>query len=157
MSFDPRSLERLRELGRNLPQPLPKPEAPPAPPKASEQRHKLETETNPEALFRELMQASPDGTVPPHLMARLKELEGSRSPRRRPGVSSGAVALDAARAGIDLGGEDPPAPPPPPASQRNASRNGGRTTAPNPGRARSSEEDSLYTAFQQLLLEDDDA
>ena len=152
MSFDPRSLERLRELGRSLPQPLPKPPAPPTP-KASEQRHKVETETNPEALFRELMQASPDGTVPPHLMARLKELEGSRSPRRRPGAPSAGIAIDAAHAGIELGRDEPPAPPPPPVSKRNP----GRTTAPKPGRARSSEEDSLYTAFQQLLLEDDDA
>lgn len=149
MSFDPRSLERLRELGRSLPQPLPKPAAPP-PPKASEQRHKVETETNPEALFRELMQASPDGTVPPHLMARLKELEGSRSPRRR--VNAGG-SIDAAHAGIELGREEAPAPPPPaPAAKRNS----GRTTSPRPSRARSSEEDSLYTAFQQLLLEDED-
>ena len=150
MNFDPRSLERLRELGRSLPKPLPKPEAPAAPPRASEQRHKLETETNPEALFRELMQASPDGSVPPHLMARLKALEGSRSPRGRAGA---AGSIDAASAGINLGREDAPAPPPPPAAKRNA----GRTTSPRPSRGRSSEEDSLYTAFQQLLLEDEDA
>lgn len=151
MSFDNRSLDRLRELGRTLPKPLPKPEAPPPIPKASEQRHKVETETNPEALFRELMQASPDGTVPPHLMARLKELEGSRFPRRRAG---GGASIDAANAGIELGREDLPAPPPPPAPAAN--RNAGRTTSPRPGRARSSEEESLYTAFQQLLLEDDE-
>lgn len=156
MSFDPRSLERLRELGRNLPQPLPKPEAPP-PPKASEQRHKVETETNPEALFRELMQASPDGTVPPHLMARLRELEDSRSPRRRPTAAGSVSNVNAASAGIELGREDAPAPPPPPANKRKTTRNGGRTTNPRPGRARTSEEDTLYTAFQQLLLEDDDA
>lgn len=155
MSFDPRSLERLRELGRNLPQPLPKPEAPP-PPKASEQRHKVETETNPEALFRELMQASPDGTVPPHLMARLRELEDSRSPRRRPSAAGSISNVNAASAGIELGREDAPAPPPP-ANKRKATCNGGRTTNPRPGRARTSEEDTLYTAFQQLLLEDDDA
>ena len=151
MSFDARSLDRLRELGRSLPKPLPKPEAPPPAPKASEQRHKVETETNPEALFRELMQASPDGTVPPHLMARLKELEGSRSPRRRPTAGGSGVPVDAARAGIELGREEPPAAPPAPQKKP------GRTTAPKPGRARSSEEESLYTAFQQLLLEDDDA
>ena len=150
MSFDPRSLERLRELGRSLPKPLPKPETPAAPPKASERRHKLETETNPEALFRELMQASPDGTVPPHLMARLKELEGSRSPRRRAGA---AGSIDAASAGIELGREDAAASPLAPAVKRNT----GLTTSPRPSRARSSEEDSLYTAFQQLLLEDEDA
>ena len=150
MSFDARSLERLRELGRSLPKPLPKPEPPPAPAaQASQPRHRLETETDPEALFRELMQASPDGTVPPHLMARLKELEGSRSPRRRRGAA--AIAIDAANAGIELGRDEPPTPP------LVGKRNTGRTTTPKPGRARSSEEESLYTAFQQLLLEDDDA
>jgi hypothetical protein len=75
MSFDPRSLERLRELGRSLPKPLPKPE-PKAAPRSTEPRHRLETETDPEQLFRELMQASTDGTVPPHLMERLREVEG---------------------------------------------------------------------------------
>lgn len=150
MSFDARSLDRLRELGRTLPKPLPKPEAPPAP-KASEQRHKVETETNPEALFRELMQASADGTVPPHLMARLKELEASRSPRRRPNSPAAGIPVDAARAGIELGREEPPAPAPAPQKKP------GRTTSPRPGKTRSSEEESLYTAFQQLLLEDDDA
>lgn len=152
MSFDSRSLDRLRELGRTLPKPLPKPEAPPPAPKASAPRHKVETETNPEALFRELMQASPDGTVPPHLMARLKELEGSRSPRRRDGS---AASIDAASAGIELGREDTAAPPPPPVPK--GKRNAGRTTSPRPSRARSSEEESLYTAFQQLLLEDEEA
>ena len=42
----------------------------------------METEQNPEELFRELMQVSQDGTVPEHLMARLKRLEDQRSPRR---------------------------------------------------------------------------
>ncbi len=70
MSFDARSLERLQQLGRSLPQPLPRPT-----PKAteavqpSERRHPVEIEENPEALFRELMKISPDGSVPPHLLA----------------------------------------------------------------------------------------
>ncbi|NDG75626.1 MAG: hypothetical protein EBX49_09900, partial [Synechococcaceae bacterium WB8_1B_136] len=68
MSFDARSLERLQQLGRSLPKPLPKPDAAPAPPPASQKRHRVETETDPEALFRELMQVSPDGSVPPHLL-----------------------------------------------------------------------------------------
>ena len=76
MSFDPRSLERLKELGRSLPEPI----APPQqnkdrPVKATEKRHRIETEDNPERLFQELMKASSDGTVPEHLMARLKEAE----------------------------------------------------------------------------------
>ena len=79
MSFDARSLERLQQLGRSLPQPLPRPT-----PKAteavqpSERRHPVEIEENPEALFRELMKISPDGSVPPHLLERLRQLEQSR-------------------------------------------------------------------------------
>ena len=46
MSFDPRSLDRLRELGRTLPQALPEPK-PPVSPKAQQVRHKVETEDNP--------------------------------------------------------------------------------------------------------------
>ena len=80
MSFDPRSLDRLRELGRTLPQALPEPK-PPVSTKAQQVRHKVETEDNPEELFRELMKVSEDGTVPEHLMARLKQLEAKRSPR----------------------------------------------------------------------------
>ena len=80
MSFDPRSLERLRELGRQLPARLPEPEKPASAPKASQVRHRVETEKNPEELFRELMKASQDGTVPEHLMDRLKQLEQSESP-----------------------------------------------------------------------------
>jgi hypothetical protein len=41
----------------------------------------VETEQDPRQLFRELMQVSPDGTVPPHLLERLRRLE---TPRRSP-------------------------------------------------------------------------
>ena len=75
MSFDARSLERLQQLGRSLPKPLPKPEAETAPQPASQKRHRVETETDPQALFRELMQVSPDGSVPPHLLDRLRQAE----------------------------------------------------------------------------------
>jgi hypothetical protein len=76
MAFDPRSLERLKELGRTLPKPLPAVAPPsPEPKRASEQRHRVETETDPEALFRELITISTDGTVPPHLLDRLRQSE----------------------------------------------------------------------------------
>jgi hypothetical protein len=76
MAFDPRSLERLKELGRTLPKPLPAVAPPsPEPKRASEQRHRVETETDPDALFRELMTVSADGTVPPHLLERLRQSE----------------------------------------------------------------------------------
>ena len=99
MSFDPRSLERLRELGRQLPKPLEEPRTP-ATPKARQVRHKVETEQNPEQLFRELMQASQDGTVPEHLMARLKQLEGE--PSGRPPAAGVAGAAGAASGAAPL-------------------------------------------------------
>ena len=137
MSFDPRSLERLRELGRQLPERLPEPDQPAAP-KASQARHRVETEKNPEELFRELMKASQDGTVPEHLMARLKQLEAQRKPTGQPSpfISSDNTPDLAAPA------RSQPGP--------------GKNTQPkrpkvDPG----SEEESLYVAFGQLLLEDE--
>ena len=140
MSFDPRSLERLKELGRSLPEPI----APPQqntdrPVKATEKRHRIETEDNPERLFQELMKASSDGTVPEHLMARLKEAERHIASQNK------------AKAKAQV----------PPSSQtlsRQPLRGGqGKTTRPSrPDVAAGSEEESLYVAFGQLLLEDDE-
>ena len=85
MSFDARSLERLQELGRSLPKPLPKPERHEETKGTSGKRHRVETETDPQALFGELMKASEDGTVPPHLMDRLRQAESDQErPRSNP-------------------------------------------------------------------------
>ena len=140
MSFDPRSLERLKELGRSLPEPI----APPQhttnhPVKATEKRHRIETEDNPERLFQELMKASSDGTVPEHLMARLKEAERHVATQNK------------AKAMVQT-----------PSSSQTLSRQPlrggqGKTTRPSrPNVAAGSEEESLYVAFGQLLLEDDE-
>lgn len=118
MSFDPRSLERLQQLGRQLPKPLepasPQPQAKP------QRQHRVETEEDPEELFRQLMQVSPDGTVPDHLMARLRQLEAQR--KRAP--------------------QQP--------SSKTSHGSKGRGSDPN-------QDDSLYSEFEQMLLEEDDA
>ena len=140
MSFDPRSLERLRELGRQLPKPLPEPETP-AKPKARQVRHKVETEQNPEQLFRELMQVSKDGTVPEHLMDRLKRLEEQRSSSSIPS-NADETTTEAVL-------------PPHPGEQ---SQKGKNTRPRRPDVAPGSEEESLYVAFGQMfheMLEDD--
>ena len=134
MSFDPRSLERLRELGRQLPARLPEPEKPAAAPKAGQVRHRVETEKNPEELFRELMKASQDGTVPEHLMTRLKQLEAQSKPS--PFNSD----------------DDTPALGTPARSQPGPGKN---TQPKRPKVDPGSEEESLYVAFGQLLLEDE--
>ena len=147
MSLDARSRERLAALGRTLPQPLPASEpVRSARAEASTPRHAVETEENPEQLFRELMAASADGSVPPHLLDRLRQLEKDRQ-RARPTLP---VPLSApAPAGS-------PAVPPQGSSPRRAPtagqgrRRGGRAAVPG------SEEAELYTAFAQLLLEDEE-
>ena len=80
MTFDSHSLERLKELGRKLPKEISKSQ----PIKSKNLKgtkknklHPVEIETNPEQLFRELMEISPDGNVPPHLLERLKKLESN--------------------------------------------------------------------------------
>jgi hypothetical protein len=121
MSFDARSRERLEALGRQLPQKLPSP-APAAPtPQANpapQGRHPLELERNPEQLFRELMRASADGTVPPHLIDRLRQLESgpkrtdqagaSNSPAGSPsGSSTAAEAIAPLEAALSLEPDNP--------------------------------------------------
>jgi len=80
MGFDARSRERLEALGRQLPSLLPQPQpvAHEAGAAAPVGRHPIETETDPERLFQELMRASDDGSVPPHLLERLKQVEAQR-------------------------------------------------------------------------------
>ena len=78
MSLDPHSLERLRELGRQLPKEILKPNPSKTndlTPHKNKNLHKVETEENPEQLFRDLMDISQDGNVPDHLLDRLKKLE----------------------------------------------------------------------------------
>ena len=78
MSLDSHSLERLRELGRKLPKSLPNPKRDSGSDEESKQRlHPIETEQNPNKLFQELIKASTDGKVPPHLIERLKKAESN--------------------------------------------------------------------------------
>ena len=137
MSFDSRSLDRLRELGRQLPERLPEPTKPVAP-KASQVRHRVETEKNPEELFRELMKASQGGTVPEHLMDRLKQLEAQRKPSAQPSPFNS--------------NDDTPALAAPARSQPGPGKN---TQPKRPKVDPGSENESLYVAFGQLLLEDE--
>ena len=80
MTFDSHSLERLKELGRKLPKEISKPRSNESNNKKiikKQNLHPVEIETNPEQLFREFMEISPDGNVPPHLLERLKKIESN--------------------------------------------------------------------------------
>jgi hypothetical protein len=142
MSFDARSLERLQQLGRSLPKPLPKPESADAAAPANQKRHRVETETDPQALFRELMQVSPDGSVPPHLLDRLRQAETDQQ-RARQAEQRQAIQRQANQAQSGTAGLQP--------------RGASDELRPNRQRRApaNAEELELYTAFQQLLLEGD--
>lgn len=142
MSFDARSLERLQQLGRSLPKPLPKPETAAVAPPAGPKRHRVETETDPQALFRELMQVSPDGSVPPHLLDRLRQAETDQQRARQ------------AEQRRELQRQNPQSSTPPGGLQPRGASNELRPNRQRRAPA-NSEELELYTAFQQLLLEGD--
>jgi hypothetical protein len=150
MSFDARSRERLEALGRQLPQKLPPP-APAAPTTPRQPvphgRHPLELERNPEQLFRELMQASADGTVPPHLLDRLRQLESSHKPTDLAGASNSP-------AGTPARSTTAPAAATGPRQHKTSRRRSGQ--APSGPRRVEGADAELYTSFQQLLLEDEE-
>ena len=143
MSFDPRSLERLRQLGRQLPEAIPEPaNETKRTAKDNRPRHKVETEQDPKALFHELMQVSQDGTVPEHLMARLRDAEERVDNERRQKLNAPSPLT-----------QDSPSQ----TAVPTRSTGKGKNTRPQrrdvvPG----SEEDSLYVAFGQMFLEEQD-
>lgn len=150
MSFDARSRERLEALGRRLPTALPLPAAPsPAETagtaaKPLQGRHRLEQEQDPEQLFRELMAASPDGSVPPHHLERLRQLE-----QRRPGAANPGGMSGPERQATEAGNQ--------PSGRRPATRPaGGSPLQRRQSRPLDPEQQQAYAAFQQLLLEGDD-
>ena len=77
MSFNSKSRDYLNKLSKQLG----KEDSQPNQFKKNQKKtiahklHPIETEEDPERLFQELMKASPDGTVPKHLMDRLKSIE----------------------------------------------------------------------------------
>ena len=147
MAFDPRSLERLKELGRTLPKPLPA-SAPPSqgPKRASEQRHRVETETDPDALFRELITVSPDGTVPPHLLERLRQSEQEKLAKPPVASPSGQPQARQVRGTNPGNGRRRPQ-----ANQLQSNRGLARGKAQQPT---SEGERQLYADFQDLLHHD---
>ena len=152
MSFDARSRERLEALGRTLPQKLPAPTTrqPAAPPSAltpAAPRHRVETEQDPQALFRALIEASPDGSVPPHLLDRLRSLE-------QPGRGLGAAAGGGLSASPATGGPGRGAQPLAPRQQPRAGR---PAAAPQRRFAGGGDgEADLYDAFDDLLHNESD-
>ena len=129
MTFDPRSLERLQALGRQLPQELPSPSVYRQKQQLkNSKRHPVETEKNPEVLFQELIKASPDGTVPSHLLDKLKEIEAQQLNQSNHHTSN----------------------------QPSESRNNRNKLPSGSEKGKEPKEEILYASFNQFLLEDED-
>ena len=129
MSFDSHSLERLRELGRKLPNslPIPNTKSSKANQNTKAKLHPIETEEDPKKLFGELIKASPDGKVPSHLLDRLKKTE-SLNLEKQP-LKESFAELDTNQKAV---------------KSKNKSTNNNLF------------KDDLYISFQRLLLEEDD-
>ena len=155
MSLDPRSRERLAALGRSLPQKLPNPQKPnpTAEPGPRSGRHRLETEQDPEALFRELIAASSDGSVPSHLLDRLRELEGRQSAQPRGQASQGEAEEARSPRGTSAPNRLTGSGAGPAGQQPRMSRS---SQAKAPRRPRlDPEQQALYTTFADLLHDED--
>jgi hypothetical protein len=129
MVLDPKSASRLEALGRKLPRPLPSPIE--AKTEQARKLHPVETEQNPEELFRQLMNISPDGKIPDHLLDRLRSAEKLAQEKRE--NSSNLI--------------------------NKISTNQGESSSnkfSNFHRGLPSQKDNSYTEFQQLLLEQED-
>ncbi len=128
MTFDPHSLEHLRQLGRKLPKELPKPSVPQKKQsQANKKHHPIETEENPQLLFQQLMKASPDGNVPDHLIARLKELETKQLSQSNNYHTNQSIKK----------------------------RNNKDRTTPSRQISKGTKEEVLYASFNRFLLEDE--
>ena len=82
MTLDSHSLKRLKELERRLPKEISKTQSNVLKNQKKSKKqnlHPVELETNPEQLFRELIDISPDGNIPPHLLERLKDIESNNT------------------------------------------------------------------------------
>ncbi len=79
MAFNSKDLKKLDEFRKDLPKSSRKINAPINHDKKNNHiLHPIETEENPEKLFKEIIKASTNGEVPSHLLKRLKELENKQ-------------------------------------------------------------------------------
>ena len=74
MTLNSKNLEKLKAYGKKLSSSTPSQSVSQSKSKrVSNTLHPIETEEDPSKLFKELIKASPNGEVPPHLLKRLKE------------------------------------------------------------------------------------
>ena len=128
MSFNSNSLDRLRQLNQKLKEnnQLQKSSNGNSSKKTSK-LHKVETEENPQKLFHSLMDVSPDGNIPTHLLSRLKETESQS-------------LLNIKNNSMDRTTKYP---------------NDVEPISSNPSSKDKNEEDNLYVSFKSLLLEEE--
>ncbi len=119
MTLNAHNLKRLKELSLRLPKEMVQKKEEP---QTKSPRHRIEVETDPSILFHELINASTDGNIPPHLITRLKEAEINNLSSKSPTLNN-----------------------PKKPGQNNLKRSASPST-----------EETLYMAFADLLLEEED-
>ena len=77
MTLDNRNLNKLNEFKKQVDQSYAKPDVSAKESKSFKTKlHPIEIEEDPKKLFKELINASPNGEIPDHLIKRLRQLEG---------------------------------------------------------------------------------
>ena len=126
MNFHKDDIDRLLSLRRELPKKILKnniTNSPKEKTKDKAQAKKITKEKTPEDLFRELIQISPDGNIPKHLILELKEAEDKNLKEEIK-------------------------------STVNHSK-GNTSYKQNQSRRKSSKDQTLYSLFERLLLEEE--
>ena len=129
MSFNSKSWEHLRKLRENYSRNFPSTESSgKQKSKNSNNLHPVEFESDPNELFRKLVDISPDGNIPSHLINRLKEIEFNQlNVKENQNYNHSS----------------------------NTTFNKGNATS-NKKMNKTTKEEILYASFDQFLLEDED-
>ena len=131
MSFRSKDLNRLSQLGRQLPKELPKSTSSSKKNSEHDEKQKISEKKTPEDLFKELIESSQDGGIHPELLSKLKEIERTSISKEYEEVHNGPNKLIP--------------------NNRNK-----KSMPKNTLIGKSEEERNLYTSFERLLLEEDD-
>ncbi|WP_320664535.1 hypothetical protein [Prochlorococcus sp. MIT 1223] len=82
MSFNSDDLKKLKELVKKLPNELDKPLSKSECNLPESRQYKFETDDDPDNIFHSIIDASTDGSIPSHLIDRIKEAECKQSNSR---------------------------------------------------------------------------
>ena len=137
MSFDKKNLELLKTLGRTLPQKIPQESINTEiqEDNKNKKNKSIKKDKDLETFFRELIEKSPDGNIPKHLLSDLKEMEKEKEEIIKSEIETSNKSNESKSYAINKNFQQ---------------RSYNNRTKKKP------EEQNLYSSFERLLLEEED-